>query len=147
MIAFATGTGAFGTAVIVIAIVAGLGAILSYIGSGRIYGAIGKGAFALDRDERPAAPAGSGAAQREQEEELRQLLQAKSDRREAHGEPPLDIEAELRALLRPAADVDPALREEVRQLVVARNERRMRRGEPPLEVEAEVERQLRDLGA
>jgi hypothetical protein len=140
--------GAFGTAVIVIAIVAAIVAILSYIGSGNIYKGIGKGAFALDRDDVPAGPRpGSAAAMREQEDEVRQLLQAKSDRRAARGDGPLDVEAELQALLHPKADVDPELREEIRQLVVARNERRARRGEEPLDVEAEVERQIRDLGA
>jgi len=83
----------------------------------------------------------------EQAEEVRQMIQARSDRAEARGEPPLDVDAEVAALLKPAGGNDPELREEVRQLVVARNERRMRRGEEPLDVEAEVERQLRDLGA
>ena len=140
--------GTFGIVVIVVGVLAGVAATLSYIGSGRIYRTIGKGAFALDRDDRPRPPAiGSAAARREQEEEVRQLVQAKSDRREARGEPPLDVEAEVRALLHPTTDIDPQLREEIRQLVVARNERRMRRGEDPLDVEAEVERQIRDLGA
>jgi hypothetical protein len=140
--------GVFGTVIVVVAVIAGVAAILSYIGSGRVYGTIGKGSFALDRDERRAGPGpGTAAARHEQEEEVRQLLQAKSDRRQARGQAPLDVEAELHALLRPTADVDPQLREEVRQLVVARNERRLRRGQAPLDVEAEVERQLRDLGA
>ena len=132
---------------IVISVVAAIAATLSYIGSGRIYRTIGKGAFALDRDDRPRPPAlGSAAARREQEEEVRQLVQAKSDRREARGEGPLDVDAEVAALLRrPATEIDPELREEIRQLVVARNERRMRRGEDPLDVDAEVERQIRDL--
>jgi hypothetical protein len=138
----------FGTAVIVVAIVAALAAIASYIGSGNVYKSIGKGQFALDTDDRrPGPKPGSSAARAEQEEEVRQLVQAKSDRREARGEAPLDVEAEVAALLRPSGGDDPELREEVRQLVIARNERRMRRGEEPLEVEAEVDRQLRDLGA
>jgi hypothetical protein len=83
----------------------------------------------------------------EQAEEVRQMIQARSDRREARGEAPLDVDAEVAALLRPQPSEDVELREEVRQLVIARNERRMRRGEDPLDVEAEVERQLRDLGA
>jgi hypothetical protein len=82
----------------------------------------------------------------EQAEEIRQMIQARSDRREARGEPPLDVDAEVAALLRPPGGEDAELREEVRQLVIARNERRARRGEEPLDVEAEVERQLRDLG-
>ena len=84
---------------------------------------------------------------REQEEEVRQLVQAKSDRREARGEAPLDVDAEVAALLRPpATEIDPELREEIRQLVVARNHRRMRAGKPPLDVEAEIEREISALG-
>jgi hypothetical protein len=140
--------GTFGIVVIVIAVAAGVAAVLSYGGSGSVYSSIGKGAFALDTEDRPKGPkAGSSAALAEQREEVRQLVQAKSDRREARGEAPLDVEAEVQALLRPTAGEDPELREEVRQLVVARNERRGRRGEAPLDVEAEVERQMRDLGA
>jgi hypothetical protein len=139
---------AFGIAVIVVAIVAGIAAIASYIGSGNVYKSIGKGQFALDTEDRPRGPRpGSAAALREQEDEVRQMLQAKSDRRQARGESALDVEAELDSLLHPATSVDPELREEIRQLVVARNERRMRRGEDPLDVETEVERQIRDLGA
>jgi hypothetical protein len=139
----------FGTIVIVVGIVGAVIATLSYIGSGRIYKTIGKGQFALDTPDRvPGPQAGSAAARAEQEAEVRQLIQAKSDRREARGEAPLDVEAEVQALLRPAAgQIDPELREEIRQLVIARNERRERRGEPPLDVEAEIERQIRALGA
>jgi hypothetical protein len=82
----------------------------------------------------------------EVQEEIRQMLEAKSDRRVARGEPELDVDAELAALTREAGGADAGLRDEVRQLVVARNERRQRQGKPPLDVEAEVERQLRDLG-
>jgi hypothetical protein len=138
----------FGIVVIVIGVLASLAAILSFIGSGDVYRSIGKGQFALDSEDRPAGPkAGSPAARAEQLEEVRQLVQAKSDRRQARGEAPLDVDAEVAALLAPPGGNDPELREEVRQLVVARNERRGRRGEEPLDVEAEVERQMRDLGA
>jgi hypothetical protein len=82
----------------------------------------------------------------ETREEIRQMLEAKSSRREARGEAPLDLEAELAALTRASAGADPSLREEVRQLVIARNERRLRQGKEPLDVEAEVERQLRAIG-
>ena len=139
---------AFGIAVIVVAIVAGLAAIASYIGSGNVYSSIGKGQFALDGEDQPRGPKpGSAAARAEQEEEVRQMLQARSDRRVARGEAPLDVDAETAALLRPAAADDPELREEVRQLVVAGNERRARRGEEPLDVETEIDRRLRELGA
>jgi len=133
---------------IVIVVVAGIAAIASYIGSGDVYKSIGKGVFALDTEDRKPGPKpGSPAAMREQEEEVRQMIQARSDRGVARGEAPIDVEAEVASLLRPApAADDPELREEVRQLVIARNERRQRRGEEPLDVEAEVERQMRDLG-
>ena len=82
----------------------------------------------------------------EASEEIRQMLEAKSRRREARGEAPLDIEAELTLLTSGMPGPgDPALREEVRQLVIARNERRVRQGKEPLDVEAEIDRQLRDL--
>jgi hypothetical protein len=75
------------------------------------------------------------------------MLEARNERRARRGQPPVDIEAELSALVRePAAVADPALVAEVRQLVVARNERRVRMGKEPLDVEAEVARQLRELG-
>jgi hypothetical protein len=84
--------------------------------------------------------------------EARQMLEAKSYRRTQRGEDPLDVEAEMTALLDPEpsgksakGDLDEKLRAEVRELVVARNERRMRRGQEPLEVEAEVERQVADF--
>jgi hypothetical protein len=139
---------AFGYVVIILGVVAAIAAMFSYAGSGNLYKNIGKGAFALDTEDRPKGPRpGSAAAVREQEDEVRQMLQAKSDRRQARGESALDVEAELQALLHPATEIDAELREEIRQLVIARNERRMRRGEEPLDVEAEVERQVRDLGA
>jgi hypothetical protein len=138
----------FGIVVIVLAVVAGVAAIVSYAGSGNVYKSIGKGSFALDSDEvRPGPKPGSPAALAEQAEEVRQMIQARSDRRVARGEPPLDVDAEVAALLRPAASDDPELREEVRQLVVASNERRLRAGQEPLDVEAEVDRRLRELGA
>jgi hypothetical protein len=132
---------AFGTILIAVSILAVVIAAISYWGSGRIYSGLGRGDLELERD-RPAATASAAEAQ----EEIRQMLQAKSDRRTARGEAPIDIEAEMAALSVGPSSADPALREEVRQLVIARNERRERQGKEPLDVEQEVERQLRDLG-
>ena len=75
------------------------------------------------------------------------MLEAKSARRQARGQPAIDVEAELAELTRPAAGADPGLREEIRQLVIARNERRLRQGKEPVDVDEEIERQLRELGA
>jgi hypothetical protein len=135
------------TVVIVVSIVGIVAAVVAAIGSGRLYEQVGKGAFSLDREEPSGAAPDSPAARAEAAEEIRQLVEAKSARRKARGEPPLDVEAEVAALTAGSEPVrDDALRDEVRQLVEARNERRIRRGEEPLDVEAEVERQLRELG-
>jgi hypothetical protein len=129
----------FGTVLIGVSVLAVVVAVLSYWGSGGIYSGLGRGDLELRR-EQAASPA-------EAQEEIRQMLEAKSRRREARGEAPLDVEAEIAELTSGApAPGDPALREEVRQLVIARNERRLRRGEEPLDVETEIDRQLRDIG-
>jgi hypothetical protein len=133
----------FGTVLIVVSLISLVVAVASYWGSGRIYSGLGRGDLELERD-RPTATASAAEAQ----EEIAQMLEAKSRRREARGQPPLDVEAELAALTASGGrGHDPALREEVRQLVIARNERRLRQGKQPLDVDAEIERQLRDLGA
>jgi hypothetical protein len=83
--------------------------------------------------------------------EVRQMLEAKSERRRQRGEAPIDVEAEAERLLaaaeRPRGEeaIDAELRAEVRQLVIARNERRLREGLEPLDVEAETQRQLADF--
>jgi hypothetical protein len=124
-------------------------AIVALAGSGTAYDEIGKGGLSLrDGSDQPAGEAPSAAvALRERDEEVRQMLEARSARRVARGQAPLDVDAELRRVTASTPAVDPQLRDEVRQLVLARNERRARQGREPLDVEAEVERELRDLGA
>ena len=137
----------FGTVLIVVSLVAVVFAVASFWGSGKIYDGLGhRGGLSLERPVDSAPPLG-GASAEEADEEIRQMLEAKSARREARGQAPLDVEAELAALKRPPRAGDEALREEVRQLVIARNERRLRRGKAPLDVESEVDRRLRELGA
>ena len=135
---------AFGIAIIVLALVAVIVAVASYWGSGRAYGEIGGGGLSMEHDRSGAPPPSAGSA--EAQEEIRQMLEAKSDRQVARGGPPLDVDAELAELTRASTSNDPALREEVRQVVIAGNERRARRRQPPLDVEAETDRRLRDLG-
>ena len=114
---------------------------------------MGGGAFAI-LNERPQQRPGGGVQEVDpaiQAAEVRQMLEAKSERRQQRGEAPLDVEAETARLLAAAQQprgeeaMDAELRAEVRQLVVARNERRMREGQEPLDVETETERQLADL--
>lgn len=122
---------------------------ISFSGGGA-WDQVGKGGFALDVSEAPRGPRpGSPAAKAEADEEIRQLVEAKSARREARGLAPLDIEAEIRSLKRAATPGlgDPALREEVRGLVEARNERRARQGKAPLDVEAEIAAKIAELDA
>lgn len=113
----------------------------------------GKGAFSIG-DEAPPPPRGAPPPPVDpavQAAEVRQMLEAKSQRRQQRGEAPLDVEAETERLLagadrpRGADAIDAELRAEVRQLVVARNERRLREGLGPLDVEKETEKQLADL--
>lgn len=103
------------------------------------------------------------ARRRDRDTEIRQMLQARSERLERQGKAPLDVDAELARLLSgqppgthhedsippaspgAASRHDPELLAEVRQLVAARNERRVRSGEPPLDVESEVARRISEL--
>lgn len=129
-----------------------IGLLLKRVAGG--WETMGGGPFAI-LNEAPRKRTAAGPAQAVdpaiQAAEVRQMLEAKSQRQERRGEAPLDVEAETERLLaeaerpRGAAAMDAELRAEVRQMVVARNERRMREGLEPLDVEAETERQLDDL--
>jgi hypothetical protein len=122
-------------------------AAIAFARSGGAWQRIGKGAFAIEQElprrDSPAAPVDRAL----QEAEARQMLEAKSYRRQRRGLEPIDVEAEVRELMASSArpSVDEELRAEVRGMVVAANERRMRRGEEPLDVDAETERQLADF--
>lgn len=88
----------FGTVVIVVVAVAAVAAAVTYIGVGRLYRRIGRGGLVMDSELLGGAPApepGSPAARVEAEAEVRQLVEAASERRKARGEPPLDVEAEV----------------------------------------------------
>jgi hypothetical protein len=137
---------AFPVVIIGVSIVAIVVAVIVSLASGGLYDRIGRGGLSMDGEGSRAGPApGSAQARAEADAEIRQLVEAKSERRVARGEAPLDVEAEIAALTQPPV-MDAGLRDEVRQLVIARNERRVRRGQEPLDVEAEVERQVRELG-
>jgi hypothetical protein len=141
-----------GTVLILVVLVAlPLGAIVFALGAGNALQKIGKGQFALEEDfpQSSSGPVHTVSAQ-VREEEIRQMIQARSDRGVAKGREALDVDAEVEKLLASESSgstlrADRGLREEVRQLVVARNERRVRQGKEPLDVDKEIERQLRDL--
>jgi hypothetical protein len=117
----------------------------------------------MEIEERPGMSTELEQAEREQE--IRQMLQARSERKVRRGEPAIDIDAEVARLTAPAAASqtsaaddpgsaaddpgsaadDPGIADEVRQLVIARNERRARQGLEPLDVQAEIRRTLAEL--
>jgi len=118
------------------------------------WSSFGKGALSIGDEAPPPSRPGTPPPPVDpavQAAEVRQMLEAKSERQRQRGEAPLDVEAETERLLaaaenpRGADAIDAELRAEVRQLVVARNERRLREGREPLDVEAETERQLADF--
>lgn len=135
----------FNIVIWVVCVLAVLIAVGMLIASRKTWEDFGKGRFVMDRDPGQDARPGSGAALAERDTEIRQLLEARNERRARRGEAPIDVEHELARLTTPQPAVDPALREEIRQLVVARNHRRVRAGKPPLDVEAEIEREIAGL--
>jgi hypothetical protein len=122
-------------------------------GKDSMYDQIGQGGLSREGDYAGAGASGAGAAPdspaaaAEREQEVRQMLRARSERLQRQGQPALDIDAEVSRLLAPAGarEHDPGIVEEVRQLVIARNERRARQGLDPLDVDAEVARTLEEL--
>jgi hypothetical protein len=132
---------------VVLFVLVGVG---SFLAGGSLYDKIGEGGLSADGPGTAGGPPASSAlARAEREMEIRQMLQARSDRQVRRGGEALDIEAELALLDLPAeggsGGHDPGLTEEVRQLVMARNERRVRSGEEPMDVEEEVRRTLQEL--
>jgi hypothetical protein len=133
---------------VVLFVLVGVG---SFLAGGSLYDKIGEGGLSTEGPGDPGAPAAnSPLAQAEREQEIRQMLQARSDRQVRRGGEALDIDAEMRLLAQPmggpsAGRHDAGLTEEVRQLVMARNERRVRSGEEPMDVESEVQRTLDEL--
>jgi hypothetical protein len=134
--------------------------VLSMLTRNNLYDQIGQGGLSLGEDQlggHPNEHGGSrgdfaGQSSSEREQEIRQMLQARSDRLVNQGHEPLDIDAELARLDPPGAggvsgSHDSGLALEVRQLVVARNERRRRQGQPALDVDAEVARTLAEFDA
>jgi hypothetical protein len=116
------------------------------VSSGKRWEDYGRDHLLMDRDARSpvgAHVAGSPEAIRERDDEVREFLDARNERRRRRGEPPVDVEAELRRLTTPL--IDAGIRGEIRDLVIARNHRRARAGKPSLDLEAEVEREIARL--
>ena len=138
-----------GTVLVLITLAVVPVAAVAFARSGGAWQRVGKGAFAIEPEPAPTKPPPAHVERALQEAEARQMIEARSYRRVRSGQPPLDVETEVRQLLdgggEQAPEVDDELRQEVRRLVVVRNERRLRQGEEALDVEAETERQLADF--
>src|SRR3954451_15324900 len=111
--------------IVVVLIALPLGAIVFARGAGGALREIGKGPLALEQDFPQSSGAPVHAVSAEvREEEIRQMVQARSDRGVAKGREAIDVDAEVEKLLTadtggPGLGEDRALREEIRQLVVA----------------------------
>ncbi len=130
----------------VVWVVCGVGLVLGFVAlvsSGKAWDDYGKNRLLLDSDLSRAPSRGSAAALLERDTEIRELLEARNERRRRRGEPPIDVEDELKRLTAP--QIDDELRAEIRDLVHARNARRARAGKPPLDVEAEIAREIASL--
>lgn len=132
-----------------------IGAAVFAMGAGNALDQIGKGDLSIGDEMQAGGGSSEGGmmapiSAEVREEEIRQMVQARSDRRVDRGEKPIDVDAEVEKLLAPERGAgslgnDVQLRDEVRQLVIARNERRERQGKEPLDVDEEINRQLREL--
>jgi hypothetical protein len=96
-----------GTVLILIAVVVAPIAAFAFARSGSAWRALGKGRFAIEQELPPKRPADSPAPldRAAQAAEVRQMLEAKSFRRQRRGEPPIDVGAEMRRLLSEESDL------------------------------------------
>ncbi len=116
---------AFGVVLFVVVFLGVIAAVISFFGTSKLYGQIGRGAMSLNEDmedprKRSTDSRSAAVVSAERDDEIRQLLTARNERRSRRGEAPLDVETELERLRAPS--VDEGLADEVRPLVVARNE-------------------------
>jgi hypothetical protein len=140
--------------ILIVLVALPIGAVAFALNAGNAFDQIGRGEMSIGGDENAHRPSSAGleapVSAEVREEEIRQMVQARSDRAIARGGEPVDVDAEVERLLAPEPGASPlgadrGLRDEVRQLVIARNERLQRQGKEALDVDAEVERQLREL--
>jgi len=136
----------FGTVLWIVTGLSFVAGFLALVRSGKQWEEYGRSHLVMERDAPPTGGgelAGSAAAIRERDDEIRQFLDARNERRRRRGEAPLDIETEIRRLTAP--QIDDGIRAEIRDLVIARNHRRARAGKPLLDVEREIEREISQL--
>lgn len=131
---------AFGIVIFSVVGISGLIAIATFVfGGAPPHSTIGGNAFTV-------ADAGPETAEM-REDDVRQMLEARNQRRIARGESPGDVDAELRDLLAPQQDraLDGEVLAEVQAIVSARQARRRRRGRPEGDFDAEVDELVRSI--
>src|SRR5829696_7039981 len=102
-----------GTVLLLITILVLPVAAFAFTRSGGAWRRIGKGAFAIEQEPAHREPAPAHVERAVQEAEARQMLEARSYRRQRSGQAPLDVEAEVSKLLG-AGDGRPQIDEELR---------------------------------
>jgi hypothetical protein len=85
---------AFGIVIFAVVIGAAIVGVITLFGRSKAYDQIGRGGLSLRDEPMPKEPTGALGA-RERDEEIRQMLDARNERRARRGEPPLDVEAEV----------------------------------------------------
>jgi hypothetical protein len=121
-------------------------AVIALVSSGKQWEEFGRDRLVMDRDSSPSAGrqmTATPTALRERDDEIREFLEARNERRRRRGEALVDVEAELQRLT--TTHIDDGIRAEIRDLVIARNHRRARAGKPQLDVEAEIAREIEAL--
>src|SRR3954470_20721611 len=93
---------AFWVVLLVVVVGASIVAVITFALSDKTYAQIGRGGLSLrDGSDRPVAEPLSGAGfEAVRDDEIRQMLQARNERRVRRGEEPIDVEAELAKLVR-----------------------------------------------
>src|SRR5437016_5219228 len=99
-----------GMILIVITIVVVPIALIAFARSGAALKTLGKGQWSIERELPPSrglTDSGSAVPRAVREAEVRQMVEAKSYRRQARGDDPLDIDAEVERLMN-SPDLKPA---------------------------------------
>ena len=96
---------AFWIVLVVVVVGASVVAVITFALSDKTYAQIGRGGLSLrDGADRPAAEPLSGARfEAVRDDEIRQMLEARNERRVRMGKEPLDVEAEVARQLRELA--------------------------------------------
>src|SRR5207248_7522997 len=116
---------AFWIVLVVVVVGASIVAVITFAMTDKTYAQIGRGGLSLrDGSDRPASEPLSGAGfEAVRDDEIRQMLEARNERRIRRGQEPVDVEAELAALVSGRGDPapDPALGAEAPQPVIRPN--------------------------